>query len=72
MVLNDPEVQRKVLQDEVLSIKEEASKGDVGGLRTYVEVHKMNANEASEEEILQWIRSVRVFKKRSSKNKTRT
>ena len=38
------------------------------GLRRHVEVHKMNVNNATIEEILSWIRSARVFKKRATKN----
>ena len=43
--------------------------GEVEGLRIYVEVHSVNENEASEEEMLSWVRSVKKFKKRSKKSK---
>ena len=66
MVLHCTEVQRKVLQDEVVAIIEDSSKGEVTGLGRHVEVYSMNKNEASEEE---WVRSARIFKKRSIKNK---
>ena len=47
MPLDEPEVQRKVLQDESLVIIEEASKGQVEGLRKHVESRIINVNEAS-------------------------
>ena len=49
MVLHDPAVQRKVLQDGVGSIIEEASEWEVEGLRRHVEAHIININEASED-----------------------
>ena len=50
--LRNPEVQDKVLKDEVLAIIEEASKEEVYELRRYIEVHSMNVNNASVNEIL--------------------
>ena len=47
---------------------EEESEEEVEGLRKYSEVHKMNLDAASVEEMLLWVRSVRVFKKRSCKS----
>ena len=52
MALHDPAVQRKVLQDEVTAITEEASEGEVEGLRKCVEMRSMSMSEASEEEML--------------------
>ena len=69
IVLHEPEVQRKVLQDEVLAIAEESSKEEIVGLRRCVEVHSLSVNEVSAEEMVSWVRSARVFKKRASKNK---
>ena len=43
--------------------------GGVEGLRRHVEVHSMNENVATQEEILSWVRIVRIFKKRSKKSK---
>ena len=37
----------KVLTDDVSNIMEEASKEDVGGLKRHVEVHAINDNNAS-------------------------
>ena len=48
---------------------EEVEKDIIKRLSRYVQIHKINANEASTEELLQWTRSVRVFKKRAGKNK---
>ena len=67
--MHEIEAQRKVFQGEVLAITEEAIKGEVEGLRRYVDVHIMNTNEVSVEEMISWIRSIRVFKKRDSKGK---
>ena len=39
VVFHELEVKSKVLQDQALTIVEEASRGDVEGLRTYAEVH---------------------------------
>ena len=46
VVLHDPSVQRKVLQENVVAIKEEANRGK--GLRRNLELHSMNENEVSE------------------------
>ena len=53
----------------MLAISEEEIKEEVTGLRRHVEVCRKNVNEASVEEISSWVRSVRGFKKRDSKNK---
>ena len=62
-------MQRKVLQDEVLLIVEAASREEVEWLRRHVTMHSMNVNEASAEEILSWVRSIKAFKKIHSNNK---
>ena len=64
VVLHEREVQSKVLWENVVVIKEESNKGEVNGLSRHTEEHSANENEASEEEILSWVRSVRIFKKR--------
>ena len=69
VVLHDPEVQKKVLKEEVLVIMEEASEEAIEGLNRHVQIHTINLNEASVEELLSWVRSVRAFKKRACKNK---
>ena len=68
VVLHNSEVQMKVLKDDVLTIMEGTSKEEVEGLKIYVEVHTINVNNASVDEILLWVRSVRVFKRRSRKS----
>ena len=60
---------QKIFQDDTVEIIEEASKGEVEGLSSHAEVCSIIAREVSEEEILSWIRSVRMFKKIASKNK---
>ena len=52
VVLHSLEVQRKVLKEDVLAMMEEGSKHEVIGLRRHVEVHKMNENEVTIEEML--------------------
>ena len=52
VALHDPEVQMKVLQDEVLNMLEEENKEEVEGLKIHVEVHDMNDNNASVDEIV--------------------
>ena len=44
-------------KENLVAIKEEANKREVEGLRKHAEVHIMNEDEASEEEILSWVRS---------------
>ena len=62
-MLHKLEVQIKVLKDEVLNILEDESTEEVEGLKSYVEVHTMNVNNASVDEILLWVRSERSFKR---------
>ena len=61
---------RKVLKEDVLATIEEARKYEVAGLRRHVEVHKMNMNDATIEEMLSWSRRARVFKRRVTKSVT--
>ena len=68
VVLHDLEVRITLLKDEVLNILEDASKEEVEELKTYVELHTMNVNNASVDEIMLWVRSVRVFKRKSGKS----
>ena len=68
MELHNSEVQKNVLKEEVLVIMEEASKEEIEGLSRHLQIYKINSNEASTEEFLSWVRSVRVFKKRSRKS----
>ena len=70
VVLHDPEVQKKVLKEEVLVIMEEANEEAIEGLNRYVQLHTIKLNEASVEELLSWVRSVRAFKKRAGKTKS--
>ena len=65
VVLHEPEVQSKVLQNQVLAIVQALRKEEAVGLREFSEVHSMNAHEISVEEMLLWVRSVRIFKKKS-------
>ena len=60
-----------MLKEDVLAIIEEASKDEVVGLRRHVEFHKMDVNDAIVEEILSWVRSIRVFKRRATKSVNR-
>ena len=51
LVLHKPEMQKKVLKEEVLAVIEEASKEEAYGLRRCVEVHSVNVNISSVEEM---------------------
>ena len=55
----------------MLAIVEEVRKEKVVGLRRCVEVHAMNANGVSVEEILSWVRSVGIFKKKIVRTRIR-
>ena len=62
VVLYDPKEQMKVLQDEVLNILEKASKEEMKGLKTHVEVHAINVINESVDEMVLWVKCTRVFK----------
>ena len=49
---------------------EETEKDIIKRLSRHAQIHKLNLNEASTEELLSWVWSVRVFKKRAGKNKS--
>ena len=51
VVFHNPEVQKKVLKEEAMVTTEEACREEVEGLRRHIEVHKMNLNAISVEEI---------------------
>ena len=61
-------MQRKVSKEDVLATIEEASKDEMAGLRKHVEVHKMNGNDGTIKEMVSWVRSVRVIKRRVTKS----
>ena len=44
---------------------EEASKEEIEGLSRHVQTYRINLNETSAEEMMSWVRSVRVFKSRA-------
>ena len=51
-------------------IMDEAEKDVIKGLSGYVQIHRLNVNEASLDELFSWVRSTRVFKKRVGKNES--
>ena len=53
-----------MLKDEVLNSIEDASKDEVKGLKTHIELHAININNALVDDILLWVRIVRLFKSR--------
>ena len=55
-----------------LAIIKEASKEEVEGIRRHVEMHSANVSVASVKKTLWWARSVRLFKKRASKSKSKS
>ena len=70
VVLHEPQFQIKALKEEVLVIMDEAEKDVIKGLSGYVQIHRLNVNEASLDELLSWVRSARVFKKRAGRNES--
>ena len=63
-----PDLQKKAQKEDFLAIIEEESKDEVTELRRNAEVHKMNENNCTIAEMTPWVRSVRVFKRRSTKS----
>ena len=68
VVLHGPDVQKETLKEDVLAAIEEASKDIVVGLRRHAEVHNMNENNGTIVEMMSWVRSARVFKRRTIKS----
>ena len=66
--LHSSEVQMKVLKEDAIELLDNARKDEVKGLKRHVEVHRIEVNEATNDELLCWIMSVRSFKKRAKKN----
>ena len=65
VALHNLEVQKKVLKEEALDIMEDASKQELKWLRRYVEVHRLNLNVVSVEQMSSWVRSAAVIKNRA-------
>ena len=66
-MLHSPDVQKKVSKEDDFSIIEEANEDEVVGLRRHVEVRKMKENNGKILDMVSWVKSVRVFKKRAKK-----
>ena len=66
--LHSPEVQMKVLKEDAIALLDNARKDEVKGLKRHVEVNSMDVNEATNDQLVSWIKSVRIFKKRAKKN----
>ena len=66
--MHNLEVQQNALKKEMEVIKEEANKEEIEGLSRCVQIYQINSNEASAEEMLSWMRSVRVFKSKDRKS----
>ena len=47
----------------------EESKEKIEGLSRHMQIHEINSNEVSTEEMFLWVRSVIVFKSRARKSK---
>ena len=59
--LSAPEVQMKVLKQGAISLLEDARKDEVKGLKRHVEVSRIEASEATSDELLSWIKSMGIF-----------
>ena len=55
-MLQTPEVQQNELKEEVEVIKEESNKEEIEVLSRHVQIHQINSNEVSTEEMLSWMR----------------
>ena len=66
--MRSPDAQKKELKEDALATIEEASKDQVIGVRRHVEVCNMSENNGAIEEMMSWVRSVRVFKRRVTKS----
>ena len=58
----------KVLKEDAIALLDDARKDEVKGLKRNVEVYRIDVNEATNDQLLSWIKSVRIFKKRAKKN----
>ena len=66
--LNSSEVQMKVLKEYEIALLDDARKYEVKGLKRRVEVNVTGINEVMNDQLVSWIKSVRIFKKRAKKN----
>ena len=66
--LHSPEVQMKVLKEDAIVLLDDSRKDEVKGLKRHVEVNRIDVNEATNDQLVSWIKSVRIFKKRAKKN----
>ena len=66
--LHSPEVKMKVLKEDAMALLDDAGKDEVKGLKRYSEVNSMDLNEATNDQLVSWIKSVRIFKKRAKNN----
>ena len=58
----------KVLKEDVIALLDDARKDEVKGLKRYVEVHSIDVNKATNDQLVSWIKSVKIFKKRAKKS----
>ena len=57
----------KVLKEDAIVLLDDARKDEVKVLKTHVEVNRVEVNEATNDQLLSWIKSLRIFKKRAKK-----
>ena len=58
----------KVLKEDAIALLDDSRKAEVKGLKTYVEVHRIDVNGATNDQLLSWIKSMKILKKRTKKN----
>ena len=58
----------KVLKEDAIALLDDARKDEVKGLKIHVEVHSIDVNEATNYQLVSWIKSFRMFKKRAKNN----
>ena len=65
-----PRSEKKSVDKRSVDSRGRSRKDAIKGLKIHVQVHNLSANEVSIEELLSWVRSARVFKKKAGKNKS--
>ena len=58
----------KVLKEDAIVLFDHVRKDEAKGLKRRVEVNSADVNEATSDQLVSWIKSFRIFKKRAKKN----
>ena len=58
----------KVMKEDAIALLDDARKDEEKGLKRHVEVSRTDVKEATNDELLSWIKSVDIFKKSAKHN----